>query len=445
MSHILRIILVALGVFLPMHGAMTVFLPDMFRFWKETLLLLLCLLVVVQEVRRIAGGRHLFFHPAQWAGVGFLVWCGCGVLLSQDVPTAAMAARYLCTGVVAFLCISRLLQYERLEQPGSKTPLWWVFGISLIIGTGISALFGIWAHFLGGYEVLSGLYSSTISSWVPGQTLPLYHEADGTPRMQGMASGPVAFAHLLLLGVFWCGVLPVHWWGKGEKNLHAEPLNHLLKHSTHMEANRFRTLSWWWKAAYMTLATLCIWESASRAALLALVVGGGVWVLMHFGKSLTKHIYVWLGVLVCIPLLLGGVFFPRIQEEILSRAGSSDHFTRPVQAVQDGFASPVFGSLGSYGPAARAKNMELAGTDHAPIAENVWADIFVQTGVMGLLLFALLFFFRMRSSTQVFVPFWVGFLLTTNMATLFDMVPLAILVFVSIAFSGSLRTIAGHG
>ncbi len=353
----------AAGVFL--HGGISVFFPDVFRWWKELILVVLCGFALTQKP---AGGWQKLLPIGAFGCV-----CGVAVLFSPEVFRALTAARYL----ALFPLVLGLVWWLRPDTKHIQN--------GLIIGAVASTIFGLWGHFLGGYEVLQSWYSTTISSWVPGQAIPLYHEINGLPRLQGLSSGPVAYGHLALLGL----------WAALQK-----------------------TEKWKWLVSVLLL--FGIWLSASRGAL-----GGAVIVLAwHFLQALSTEKQWKAGGI----LGVGGIgFLLFFGKKLLARAGTSDHFSRPIEVLQQWFEGNWWlGEIGEYGPAARAYNLSTVGSDVAPIAENVFIDVLAQTGIIGFGCFVWLFWVLFQHTQYRHWGLFVTVLATVQLATLFDMAPVAI-------------------
>ena len=406
MRNLSLLLVVLLGLLLPFHGAVTVFLPDYFRFWKEVVLIVLFLGVVFLEVRCYlrSNAKNPPNHLQKMGlifSILFLIWGGILVLLNEDKLTALIAFRYLGMGFLLYLIFSELFRFYGEEW---KMQVMQKFSTYFIGSCIVSVGFGTWARFLGGFDVLKNFYSNTISSWVPGQILPLYHEAEGIIRMQGGSSGPIEFSHLLLVGVFL---------------------------SLYMQTPRLLSF----RVAVISLLLFGVYLSYSRAVLLALVVGVIIWIgTQDYFVKWKKWILA--GILI---LGLGGGALLSIDSgfrtNFLERGGTSDHFTRPLQALQLGMEHPLMGNLGKLGPAARAKNLSENNDDRAPIAENVFVDYFAQLGIVGLI-FAIGFFMSIFwKADKIWWPFIGGFFVVVSFATVFDMAPVSLLFFLLLFFS----------
>ncbi len=430
MSKITIILLYTLALLLPWHGVITVFSPEGTRYWKEVVVLLLLLIACWEQFRiiknkgiNVGNWRKISFaRPIVWA-ILFLIWLGVLVLIDQNYYSI-ISARYLGLGFLVFILVSVLVQ----NLGKKKSQVFKRFSDIFIISSTFSVLFGLWGKFGGGFEVLKNFYSTTISSWVPGQTTPIYHQtADGFIRMQGGASGPVEFGHLLFVALF------------------------LLVLGFRFEVQRWKIVNY----GLMSILFFGLYQSGSRS-----VVGGALlffllrriyyWCRTRKGKKNVSMIdkVLWYSKLLLIMIvglaLLKGILLKTIPQDLnlsdfyfsqsLTRVSDNEHITRPLQAFTEGLEHPFLGRLGDYGPAARIRNLTQYNDDSAPIAENIFADYFVQMGVIGLVLalgFWVTLFFTVRGIARIFVG--VSFLLV-NMATLFDMTPLSLIFFTVFAF-----------
>jgi len=359
----------------------------------------------------------------------FLLWGGVLVLLSPDKSTALIAMRYLGFGFVIFLIMSRLIHYFGTKW---KNEVFYKFSKLFVCSCVGSVLFGTWAEFVGGFDVLQNFYSTTISSWVPGQTLPLYHKASGVIRMQGGSSGPVAFAHLMMIGFFLCLYSKSLHSHLSLKSHNSTSVIHDNKVSlVHLfQMGRAYFLKW----GLVLILIFGIYQSASRAAILGLVVGVVIWIII---QDRMKN---WRGIIIglILGIIAGGMYGiyqnEDLQKKIMQRSGTVAHFTKPIEAIQKGLEYPIIGNLGKLGPAARSKNLRENNDDKALIAENVFADYFAQLGIIGLVMSMGFFVTVFRWANRGFWPICAAIFVTINLATVFDMTPVAILFFVIISF-----------
>ncbi|MCF7812465.1 hypothetical protein K9M59_02620 [Candidatus Gracilibacteria bacterium] len=390
------------GALLPLHGAMTVFLPSEVRYWKEIVLVIFVGVALAQEIIRFRKKEKVSFLWSEVLAFLFSIWLFFLVVTASDQTTALIAARYLGWGFLLFLSVARILNSYTTE---TRQIFFQFFLRGFLLGCGFSVLFGIWAKHLGGFEILQNFYSPTISSWVPGQILPLYHETGSFIRMQGMSSGPTEFAHLLLAGLF---LLP------------------------------FARLSQVWKVILSFLFLWGIGASFTRTAWI-LAFAWMLYFSVQYVRLNKKNILLIVGI-----FILGGVgifsFHKDLRQNIFQRVGSSEHLTRPLQALRLGFKEPLTGSLGQIGPAARIHNLHTRDDDQALIAENVFVDYFAQTGIIGFLLAVGFFGALFVESDRRAWPFLIAVLIAFNVATLLDMTPIALSFFLIFDFFVKIRT-----
>lgn len=393
MRHIIQFLVLLLAGLLPLHGAVTVFLPAPVRYWKEAVLVILVLLWLIGEIQRLIVRKHLDWHWVQWCALFFILLTGFMALLHPVLDYSLQAWRYLAQGLVLFLVLSRWIYWAQI----SYTQFLQKFSTVLVFSTLVSVLFGLWSKFLGGAKHLSEFYATTISSWVPGQTLPVYHQVGDFVRMQGASSGPVAFGHIVFLAFFLV---------------------------------RYTAFRLWQKNLIRGILLFAMYQSASRAVMGAVVLLL-LWELWRAVTSDGRKINLWGALPGFIILIIGGIIF-QVPQKILARAGTNEHFSRPVEAFMLGMERPVLGNFAQIGPAKRAYNLHFHNDDRAPIAENVFVDVFAQTGIFGIILYMLVWagiIMQTRKKAFVFLVFALA-----QFATLFDMMPLALLIWGTFAF-----------
>lgn len=459
------------GFLLPLHGGLTVFFPEL-RFWKEFLLVGLICLVMYNEAKKIyyhcISQKKLheselhsesFFkkYLKTWRNpeifsIGLIIWILVLVVINPEIMRAAEAARYLLMLPLVYLIFFRLISSYYLSH--SKTLNLKILKLSInyfysffLLSVLISITFGSWIKFGNDVFFVQKFYSNTISSWVPGQTIPIWHEIDGVIRMQGLSSGPVAFGHMCLLAL---GILPI-WLEKmchhevdSGSSISVELRN--KKKSTGVSLNWFQNLSSKYqnatglvryKKSYITFVQIIsslflvwvIWQSGSRAALLGafiVIIWQFFWQIQYCKPKFIRQAFLSVITLVIIGTSSILYFKPTLINNIVNRAGTSDHFTRPVQAFEKFIDSPVTGNIGELGPAARSWNLKHHNNDQALITENVFIDYLAQTGIIGFVFFMIFFFSAIYRSAHHWRGILLVFALTMSMATLLDMTPLAI-------------------
>ena len=113
MISFLRACFLLLGLLLPLHGAITVFLEGPFRFWKELILVILALIVLWQEIQSVRRKIWTNFSTPEWLCLWLLSWLEILIWLSDDRLTALLASRYLSLGFVIYFVLSRLLRQQK--------------------------------------------------------------------------------------------------------------------------------------------------------------------------------------------------------------------------------------------------------------------------------------------------------------------------------------------
>ena len=394
------------ALLLPLHGAVSVFLPEIFVFWKEGLIVILAFILGVLEFKfwlaHPTSSWKKSFQVSEILAILFLVFLGL-LVLREPSFYSLLAARYLGIFFLVFLIFSRFLHFF----PQKRQKWFEIFSRYFVLSSAASIFFGIFSKFLGGSEKLAAFYSPVVSSWVPGQALPIFHAtSSGTIRISGASSGPIEFSHLIL-GAFFCLF--------------------------------FTQFSRGVKIFLALLFLFAIYQSYSRAALLALFLGGAIWVGQNFGLEIWRKSQKKFKISVIFLAIFGATLTAFFAPKILTRAGDFDHFVRPLTAARAGLESPIFGALSDFGPAARQRNLKQKNDDRAPIAENVFADYFAQMGVLGLVL-ALGFWGSIfwRSDKKFFCVLIPAFALA-NFATIFEMTPIAIFAGILLAFLAGKR------
>lgn len=421
LQRIKTLVLIFLGFALPWHGVITVFGPDFARFWKEALLLLLVFLTFMSLCYDKNNWRvptldlRSFWTSTVVWGLVFLFWGTLLVLLNQDLHIAAVALRYLGLGFFAFLLGLLMWKstYKSVKNGHSLgLELFHKFCTALTLGVFSSTLYGLWAKFGGGYGLLDQWYSKTISSWVPGQTIPLYHQVGDFVRVQGASSGPVEYSHLAVLGLWYVLFF------KSESLFKRTDVTLILS------------------LVFLT----GIWQSGSRAALMGALILLLAKLFITVKPKLPVLNFKWTvdkaaAALLVLIVVTGMAKFTLSKSvlgdlEILNknvvRISDIDHVKRPIEAFKVALENPVFGVLGEFGPAARAKNLKEHNNDQAPIAESVPFDIAAQMGFVGLLIWlGLMSLIFWQASTQLRVLI-ITFIPLMLLATIFDMTPLSI-------------------
>jgi len=144
----------------------------------------------------------------------------------------------------------------------------------------------------------------------------------------------------------------------------------------------------------------------------------------------------YMGIVFSVLIIISGFFFeqksssklcrPRWDRRTLHTSDGSDKNRNPF--------SPARKSRRARSSSPR-KKFGKKNDDRAPIAENVFVDWFAQLGVLGLLLGLGFLVAVVKNTKPNCWGFFAAVLLMMNLATIFDMTPLAISFFALFAFS----------
>lgn len=391
MNCLFKWLTIILALCLPWHGAITVFLPDYFRYWKEIVLFLYFAGFCWKYIQDKKYKLPLFTNKAlpSFYAILFLVCGALLVLFSEDKITALLAFRYLGMGIAVYLLFSLISQNFAGFKEGFNKYFRKIFIFSNIA----SVLFGIWIKFSSGVNIVENFYSKTISSWVPGQTIPIWHESGYFIRMQGASSGPIEFSHLLFIALFLT-------------------LTSKLKDI--------------YKILFSSVLLFGIYQSYSRAAVLGAIILLLFVLFKHLNFAIKKNKK---EILMSIIMVFFAGFWGLTNTNILERTGTSDHFKRPIESTKFAIKNVFSNNLGKLGPAARKKNLREKNDDKAMIAENVFIDIFAQMGILGISFYLLFIFSLLKNIKPEYYGFIFAFFLLMNMATIFDMTPVSITFF----------------
>ncbi len=465
MIKFISFILALLGFFLPLHGGISVFLPESFRWWKEFCILFLFLSWIFLFVRKIFIQKKLNTNvinilKKNLFGILFLFWGIILVFISENIKDSAIAVRYLGFGIFLYLIVDNLF----ILYGKSFGHVLQKFCTYFLLGSFISVLFGFWIQFGNGISFVQNFYSKIISSWVPGQNIPIYHEtSNGLMRMQGLSSGPVEFGHLMLMALFMSlfyrfGFLRVYFFRYLAISLFLGAVYHSGSRSAILGAGiflGFYILSYVLKkkSPKSPLSRGLEGKSKKNQVLEKKGITGGN------KKNISDVILISSKITLLLLLSLMGLKYLVVKTDFIEnlekheviinisdkflRMGDSDHFTRPMEAFEKGQENIFWGNLGDLGPAKRASNLEKFNDDKALIAENVFVDIFAQMGILGILFYVLFFlvlWFKFLSHKNYKMLLFLSvFLLLMNFATLFDMTPLALSFFLFLCLGRNLK------
>jgi len=455
MQFFFKILLVFLAIFLPFHGFVSVIF-ELLRYWKELVFFVLFLVLISREILNFGrmfecwnkheliknnkSFKFIKFDKAEFFSLLFLIWSFILVLINKEFKISLLAWRYLSFGVLVYLVFSRLFKF--FPEIFNVKFLKKYFLLPFMITAVFAVLFGIWAKFFGGFSILENIYSGTISSWVPGQKIPIFHEVFGIARMQGGSSGPVEFGMMILIA-FWIWIY------------------FFMEELQTKKSGDFSFFKILLNSLVGGVLLFGIYQSYSRAILggSLIFVFNFLWmqILAKFWKTFKNEffsksksvktaqiLFLLIVLITSFKLLITRTeILEKFEEKFIERVGTTEHFTRPIQAFNLGFENIFIGNLGKLGPAARQQNLAINNSDYALIAENVFIDVFAQTGILGVVFYSLFLFFVFLKTRKLARILLFVIFLVANTATIFDMTPVAILVFFMLAiFSRDFKKMA---
>jgi hypothetical protein cdivTM_06942 len=362
---------------LAIHAPLTVWVgahwPDYALFvkaWKEVLLLIVLLLVVIDVTLRRQWQRWLSDRIIQLA-LAFALWHGVVALL---VPTSGLALlsgllidlRFVALGVTVYVFVSNYPQYRRW--------LLRMLGAGAVIVIGFAA-----AQLVLPRDVLVPLgYGPT--------TIEPYQTVDSNSayvRINSTLRGPNP------LGAYASTVLTL-----------------IVAYSA-LQWRRISHMQRWVLGGMVLLAALAVWQSYSRSALLAVAVGVGIVAIVRAWQSQTsRRIVLWgVGAVLGCGVIVGSIGYARdphfIDNVILhndpthgpTQTSDSDRITSLQAGLGHALQQPLGTGVGSTGSAS------LLGNGQSLIIENHYLFVAHEIGWIGLLLLVAL-------TTGVLVKLW---------------------------------------
>lgn len=325
-----------------------------------------------------APGLHVRVSRLGVAGVVMLLAFAPGVLLAPDLGTSLLESAVYAFALFGFLVVYSLVARLPVEERIRVMVLWCRAGALLAV--------------VGVYDLVASTLGAPTIAGLAGQTLPATGGLVGTFRNTGQA------------GAFLVTVLAV-----------SLPLSTVVKE--HRLKNELTLIS--------ALLVLALVLSVKRAALLALVVGGVLFLVRgvrrrEMGRTLAIGA---VSVLLLVPAYrwfseASAAFRWRIQYKLSANAGETvSRFAESniVLAREAFMAEPIFGvGLGTI--SASGENYELHST---------YLNIVASTGLVGLLAYAFMIYTLFRSVSRprnddpraprfarLFVPMLVGLMMS---------------------------------
>ncbi len=276
--------------------------------WKEALLIVICLTAALEILGTFRMSRAAFsIDPID----GLLLFL---LLLSVVVSIAghgdpllyAYGFKYVFVPLCAFLVLRRVPWSSHLPEKALRL---------ILCAAAVIAVYGLLALLLPIPFFASLGYNDLHSLYLPDGPLPAFHQIGGTVlrRMQSVMSGPNQLGLWLLLP--WAAALS-RWIRKPSL------MSRLL----------------------LTLLAVAVILTFSRSAWIAATVIALLSLLIHRKR---REAVAGLSFLLLSSLVVA-FFFPSV---LLRAASSTDHLSRPLEAVRRMIAEPFGAGLGAAGPA----------------------------------------------------------------------------------------------
>jgi len=346
--------------------------------WKEALLLIILVICFVEILRRKSWKTFIHLDVYDWLILAFLLLSvALGIWQGQFLSRGFIYGfRYDAVPLIAFFILRRIDWSEDFALSVKRV---------LIVVGGAVAGYGILTFFLPQQFFMWLGYSDLHSLYLPDQPIAAFQQIGGTTlrRIQSTMSGPNQLGLWLLI-----------------------PWSVLLVDES---------MKQWKKIPLILLLAAAILLSFSRSAWIAVAVITlvGMWKELPWSVFRKRITILGASGVIGVGLLL--IFAPNI---LIRAASTSDHFKRPVLAIQRIVAQPLGHGLGTAGPASNrisdacvfleagadttwaqdrtdlcvfAGNVQMQPTDHlcsCPfLPENWYLQLGVELGVIGMFIF----------------------------------------------------------
>ncbi len=212
-------------------------------------------------------------------------------------------------------------------------------------------------------------YSPNISSWVPGEALPMYHAVDQNadiPRIMSTLSGPNQFAAYLLILI---GVTGAY---------------------SFLQPNKER-LAW---GLLFAASLICLWFTYSRSSYAAaafMLLLGGIFFLRQKRVS-RKRIAGILGIIVLLGIGIAAIKFEAVSQLFLRASSNQGHLERSTDGILYTLQNPFGHGIGNAGPASARFNADNIGW----LPESWYLQISLELGIPGILLFLFILIYTLK-------------------------------------------------
>ena len=309
---------------LPWHAFFITYLHSLFEFsfifsiWKEIIIILLGFIFVFKWFN--SRSFPIVFHKFDLVFIAFFLFAILtGFFITKDISQILWGLKYDYLFIILFYLI-RGMNFSSQQ----KLQLVKIFFIT----AGLSLLLSLSFHFFLPENIYSFFgYSTQVSSYYPGNALPMYHLLGNSDiiRLSGTFSSPNHLAFYLMIILCF---LPVFY-----KEIFGKPNNWLLKTSF---------------VALLLLSICAVIITFTRSVYLALACLGLIVIIGNLKKYIVHFFIVLILIFVFV---FGLIVHPQFQEVFLRKASSTLHLEKTATSVHQVIEHPFGVGIGRAGPA----------------------------------------------------------------------------------------------
>lgn len=374
MKHILSLLV----FFLPLHAFLVTVLKcrfdintNLFRFWKELLIIWLILTVFYRALAAAWSLKHIYKNNNLLGITTAFIFC---TALYMYLPFFEIkAASALWFRYDAFFLIAMIVG---LYSGISNTDMRYVLKSLFISTFGILVIFLPW-YLFGDISALAGLfgYSAEVSTYTANGCISFSQNVEGEHRFQGTFGWPIRFS--VFLTIVWS--LFAGW----------------ILSSTRFSKEQSSLMLW----GFGMMMLIAIFFSYSKTSMLGVLFAVSLFSFFAYKyiyqKKITRKFYITLWALCATPILLVALINWHLFLHLGSVLNRLDNLGKSLEMF---FYNPFGYGLGIAGPASQIGNsIESAGsweiaagnvlTIHKFLPENWYVQILLEQGIVGFALF----------------------------------------------------------
>lgn len=328
--------------------------------WKEGIVVILTIIGCAEMLRT---KKKLHFKALDWAIIAFFsLALVSAVFQTRDIGRIIFGFKYDLEFLWLFLVIRQAFSFEQKERQ--------LLVKTVLTSAAIVVIFAVLQQFILPKDILLLFgYSPNISSWSPGQPLPMYHAVDTNslvPRIMSTLSGPNQFSAYLLI------ILPII----------------LLLSWQHRDSQR------WAYLLFFLAGVISLFFTYSRSAYIAFAIAVLIGMVIFLRKNKKSIRIIAMGGVIVLVLLAGLAAFKwESIIQLVTRASSTQgHYERTIDGIIYTFQNPLGYGIGNAGPASARFNEDKTGW----LPESWYLQISLEMGILGLLLFILILGLTLR-------------------------------------------------